>query len=195
MQSWLIILKSFSWIWLMWLFNVVVDCEIPNQWAVGEIRNYKWINDKFSLFKYHKRWSYQRIDFVRLFFKRKVNQHFSKHALENCLLQISNSMIFLSLRRRWNLSGFTFIQLMWKEKERLSVAVLTLLITFSSKLQIECYHLHNYLSQRLMLERVSQRNTLKRREPNMEPCGTPCSIFVQLLNILFIFIFCFRWLK
>ena len=174
---------------------MVVDYEIQNQWAVGEIRNYKWINDKFSLFKYHKRWSYQRIDFVRLFFKRKVNQHFSKHALENCLLQISNSMIFLSLRRRWNLSGFTFIQLMRNEKERLSVAVLISLITFISKLQMECYHLHNYLSQRLMLERVSQRNTLKRRELNMEPCGTPYSIFVQLLNVLFIFIFCFRWLK
>ena len=75
-QSWLIILKSFSWIWLMWLFNVVVDYEIPNQWAVGEIRNYKRINDKFSLFKYHKRWSYQRNDFVRLFFKKKVNYQY-----------------------------------------------------------------------------------------------------------------------
>ena len=29
----------------------------------------------------------------------------------------------------------------------------------------------------------------------MEPCGTPCSIFVQLLNVLFIFIFSLRWLS
>ena len=29
----------------------------------------------------------------------------------------------------------------------------------------------------------------------MEPCGAPCSMFAQFQNVLFIYIFCFRWLK
>ena len=40
----------------------------------------------------------------------------------------------------------------------------------------------------------SQRKILKINGPNIKACGTPCSIFVQLLNVLFIFIFSFRWL-
>ena len=44
-------------------------------------------------------------------------------------------------------------------------------------------------------ENKLQRKTLKSSGPNMEPCGTPYSIYVHLLNVLFIFIFCFRWLK
>ena len=30
----------------------------------------------------------------------------------------------------------------------------------------------------------SQRKTLKSIGPNMEPCSTPCSVFVHLLNVL-----------
>ena len=41
----------------------------------------------------------------------------------------------------------------------------------------------------------SQRKALKPSGPNMEPCGTPFSIFVQVLNIFFTFIYCFWWLK
>ena len=38
-------------------------------------------------------------------------------------------------------------------------------------------------------EIIKKRKTVKISGPNMEPCGTQCSIFVQLLNVLFIFIF------
>ena len=45
-----------------------------------------------------------------------IPKNFPLHVLENFLLQISAWWIFLSLRRRWNLSGFIFIQLFWNHK-------------------------------------------------------------------------------
>ena len=53
-----------------------------------------------------------------------IYKSFSLHALESFSLQISTWWVFLSLRKRWNLSALTFIQLLWNHKERVSVALL-----------------------------------------------------------------------
>ena len=124
-----------------------------------------------------------------------IPKNFSLHVLESFSLQISIWWLFLSLRRRWNLSEFTFIQLFRNHKLRLSATPLISLITFNSELQMECYHLLLTKSIFCLNRKRSQRKTLKISGPNMEPCGTPCSIFVQLLDVLFIFIFSFRWLR
>ena len=41
---------------------------------------------------------------------------------------------------------------------------------------------------------ITKKN-IKSSGPNMEPCGSPCSKFIQLVNIFCIFIFRFRGLK
>ena len=70
-------------------------------------------------------------------------KNFSLHVLESFSLQISTWWLFLSLGRRWNLSGFTFIQLFRNHKVRLSA---TLLILNYQPFQMECYNLYNLLS-------------------------------------------------
>ena len=137
-----------------------------------------------------------------VFFKSKLIINFNPEKLftaRTWKLLITNIhvMTFLSLRRRWNLSGFSFIQLFRNRKVRVSTTLLISLITFNyHPLQMECYHLHDLLSRHFGLNRKrSWRNTEKTSGPNMEPCATPCSIFVQLLNVLCTFIFSLRWLK
>ena len=72
-----------------------------------------------------------------------IPKNFSLHVLESFSLQISTWWLFLSLGRRWNLSGFTYIQLFRNHKVRLSA---TLLILNYQPFQMECYNLYNLLS-------------------------------------------------
>ena len=134
-----------------------------------------------------------------VFFKGKLIINFNPEKLFiartwKLLIKNTHVMTFLLLRRRWNLSGFNFIQLFRNGKVRISTTLLISLITFNYyPLQMECYHLHDLLSRHFGLNRKrSWRNTEKTSGPNMEPCGTPCSIFVQLLNVLYTFIFSLR---
>ena len=60
-------------------------------------------------------------------------KNFSLHVLESFSLQISTWWLFLSRRRRWNLSGFTFIQLFRNHKVRLSATPLTSSISSNSE--------------------------------------------------------------
>ena len=54
-----------------------------------------------------------------------IPKSFPLHVLENLVLQISTWWLFLSLRKRWNLSGLTFIQLFRNHKVSLSATLWT----------------------------------------------------------------------
>ena len=97
--------------------------------------------------------------------------------------------IFLSLRKRWNLSRFTFIQLFRNQKVRLSAKLLISLITSNSELPIANGVLSSAQLTKSMFginRKKSQRKTLRSSGPNMEPCGTPCSVSVVYLFLSFV---------
>ena len=167
------------------------------------MRSYEWFNDALSLLKSHWRWnSCQRTDFsscfcaqfLYVFFKSKFiinfySQMFITASNWELLLTNFNLMSFLLLRRRCNLSGFTFTQSSWNYKARLSAALLISLISSNSPLPIA----NGMLSSTKLTNSVfginrkrPRRKTLKRSWSKTEP-----SVAKHIIS----FYFRFRWLK
>ena len=117
---------------------------------MGSRRNEKlWINQRYAFFvqislkmKFlPQHWLFDWLFFWTLyvFFKSKLIISFNPQKLFTArtwklLITNMHMMAFLSLKRRWHLSGFTFLQLFQNHKVRLSATLLISLITSNSEL-------------------------------------------------------------